>query len=251
MSRVSQEARNFISLLRESTCTSVLTGAGVSVASGIPDFRSPGGLYSKFPPDIFELSTFIEDPARYYRVAKERIHSMSDAFPNATHILLARLQKMGLIETIITQNIDGLQQKSGAKEVVELHGTVSEFECMQCKKRLTKKKVESLLESSEVPRCDCGGLIKPKIVFFGEMLPQDAISIAENASLKSDLFVAMGSSLMVYPAAQFPIIAKSSGGRIAIVNRDKTGLDYLADYIFSVELESFSKEALKFLDEES
>ncbi len=251
MSRLSQEARNFISLIRESTCTSVLTGAGISVASGIPDFRSPGGLYSKISPDIFELSSFIEDPARYYRVAKERIHTMSDVSPNATHILLTRLQTLGLIETIITQNIDGLQQKSGAEEVVELHGTVSKFECMQCKRRFTRKEVELLLERSDVPRCDCGGLIKPNIVFFGEMLPQDAIRRAENAALKSDLFIAMGSSLMVYPAAQFPVIAKSSGARVAIVNRDETGLDYLADYIFSVELESFSEEVLRLLDEES
>jgi len=147
VSEVSQEAKSFLSLLKESTNTTVLTGAGVSVASGIPDFRSPGGLYSKVSPEIFELSSFMKDPAGYYKVARERIHTMADTVPNATHILLARLQEMGLIQTIITQNIDGLLQKAGARDVVELHGTVSLFDCLQCSRKFDRSEMELILES--------------------------------------------------------------------------------------------------------
>ncbi|HDP78586.1 MAG TPA: NAD-dependent protein deacylase, partial [Mesotoga infera] len=225
MSSVSQEACLFISLIRESAYTSVLTGAGVSVASGIPDFRSPGGLYSKVSPDIFELRSFMKDPARYYKVARERIHTMADAKPNATHFLLAKLQKMGLIKTIITQNIDGLQQKAGAEEVVELHGTASLFDCMKCEKEFSRTELELILQRTDIPRCSCGGLIKPRIVFFGERLPEDAIGKAEEAAQNCDLFLALGSSLMVYPAAQFPVIAKSSGAKVTIMNKEETGLD--------------------------
>jgi len=251
VSSVSQEACLFISLIRESAYTSVLTGAGVSVASGIPDFRSPGGLYSKVSPDIFELRSFMKDPARYYKVARERIHTMEDAKPNATHFLLAKLQKMGLIKTIITQNIDGLQQKAGAEEVVELHGTASLFDCMKCEKEFSRTELELILQRTDIPRCSCGGLIKPRIVFFGERLPEDAIGKAEEAAQDCDLFLALGSSLMVYPAAQFPVIAKSSGAKVAIMNNKETGLDYLADHLFRVELERFSCEVLNLLDEES
>ncbi|KUK80446.1 MAG: NAD-dependent protein deacetylase, SIR2 family [Mesotoga prima] len=251
MSEVSQEAKSFLSLLKESTNTTVLTGAGVSVASGIPDFRSPGGLYSKVSPEIFELSSFMKDPAGYYKVARERIHTMADTLPNATHILLARLQELGLIQTIITQNIDGLLQKAGARDVVELHGTVSLFDCLQCSRKFDRSEMELILESADVPKCSCGGLIKPRIVFFGEMLPEKAIRSSEDAALAADLFLTLGSSLVVYPAAQFPVIAKSSGARVAIVNRDETGLDYLADHIFRVELEGFSKEVISLLEAES
>jgi len=251
VSSVSQEADQFISLIKESANTSVLTGAGVSVASGIPDFRSPGGLYSKVSPDIFDLGSFLKDPARYYKVAKERIHTMADAKPNATHLLLVKLQKMGLIKTIITQNIDGLQQKAGAEEVVELHGTASLFDCMKCGKEFDRTELELVLQRVDIPKCSCGGLIKPRIVFFGEMLPEDAIRKAEDAAQNCNLFLAVGSSLMVYPAAQFPVIARSSGAKVAIVNRGETGLDYLADRLFRVELERFSSEVLNLLDKES
>jgi NAD-dependent deacetylase len=242
------EAAFFLKLLRNSHKTVVLTGAGVSVASGIPDFRSPDGLYSKVSPEVFELDFFLDNPAEYYKIAQERIHTMADRKPNPTHFLLSRLQREGMIGEIITQNIDGLQQRAGAKDVIELHGSVSSFSCMKCHRSYSKDELEKLFEESEVPWCNCSGLIKPDIVFFGETLPIEAINRAERAAIDSELFVAMGSSLVVYPAAQFPVIAKSSGAILAIVNRDSTGLDYMADHIFNVTLEEFSGEILALLD---
>ncbi|SSC12200.1 NAD-dependent protein deacetylase [Mesotoga infera] len=242
------EAVSFFELLKSSSKTVVLTGAGVSVASGIPDFRSSGGLYSKVSPEVFELDFFLGNPAAYYRIARERIHTMADRDPNPTHFMLSRLQREGMIGEIITQNIDGLQQRAGAKDVIELHGSVSSFSCMKCHRRYSRDELEKLLEESEIPLCSCSGLIKPDIVFFGEMLPAEAIRRAERAAVDSELFVAMGSSLVVYPAAQFPVMAKSSGATLAIVNRDSTGLDYMADHIFNVTLEKFSGEVLALLD---
>lgn len=247
----SREARDFLELLENSSRACVLTGAGISVASGIPDFRSPNGLYSKVSPEIFELGAFLRDPAAYYEAARSRIHTMVDKSPNSTHFLLTKLQDAGLIKEIITQNIDGLQQRAGATEVVELHGNVSSFSCMNCKRHYDRTDLEELLEKSLVPRCACSGLIKPDIIFFGEMLPVAALRCAEKAARESDLFIALGSSLLVYPATQFPIIAKSAGAKVAIVNRDATGLDYLADHTFNVTLEDFSREVMSLLDSKS
>ena len=135
--------------------------------------------------------------------------------------------------------------------MVELHGTASLFDCMKCGKEFDRTELELVLQRVDIPKCSCGGLIKPRIVFFGEMLPEDAIRKAEDAAQNCNLFLAVGSSLMVYPAAQFPVIARSSGAKVAIVNRGETGLDYLADRLFRVELERFSSEVLNLLDKES
>jgi NAD-dependent deacetylase len=245
------DAKLFLDLIKGSRRVAVLTGAGVSVASGIPDFRSPEGLYSKVSPEIFEIDFFLRNPAGYYRIARERIHVMTDRKPNPSHYLLAELQEKGYISEIITQNIDSLHQQAGASEVIELHGNASSFSCMDCGRRYSRSALERLLDIDEIPRCSCSGLIKPDIVFFGEMLPAEAIQRAEAAAVEADLFVSMGSSLVVYPAAQLPIISRSSGASLVIVNRDQTGLDYLADRVFKVTLEDFSSQVLAILDRES
>ena len=243
-------ADEFLETMRSSRSSVVLTGAGVSTASGIPDFRSPRGLYSVLSQEIFELDLFLANPLNYYSVAVENIHTIADKTPNETHELLARLEKVGLVSAVITQNIDRLHQKAGSKRVVELHGNVETFHCMKCEKPFGRKEVELLIAASGVPRCGCGGLIKPDIVFFGEELPLGAIVEAGDLVKEADTVFAMGTSLVVYPAAGLPVIGKENGSKLVIVNRGETGLDYLADEKYEVSLEDFSRSVLSLLDEE-
>lgn len=242
-------SRDFLELITSLQPVTVLTGAGVSTASGIPDFRGPNGLYNSISPAVFELEFFLNHPQEYYSITLNRIHMIGDIEPSATHILLALVQKRRLIETVITQNIDGLHQKAGTKSVIELHGNAGNFYCMNCSKGYSLSEVAERLKSESVPRCSCGGLIRPDVVFFGEFLPEDAIARAREASQNCGLFIVMGSSLNVYPAADFPMIAINNGAFFLIVNRGETALDNISDLKFNCELESFSKSVLEKLKE--
>jgi len=241
-------ARQFVDRLRSARCAVVLTGAGVSTASGIPDFRGPGGLYSRLSQRTFELDFFFSETERYYQIAIEHIHTLADKEPNVTHRMLAELEHRRLIEAIITQNIDGLHQKAGSEKVIEFHGNVVSFHCLKCGRYFQRDFVDGQIRRAGIPRCECGGLVRPDIVFFGDPIPQNAIAIGSQLARQADLFVAMGSSLTVQPAASLPLLAKQSGAELFIINLGPTRLDDLADYKYDLAVESFSAAVLSALD---
>jgi len=242
-------ALEFVRLLHEDKSAVVLTGAGVSTDSGIPDFRSQNGLYSKVPSYIFDLDFFFEAPDRFYALAKDHLYPMLDALPNVTHTMLAELERRGYLRAVITQNIDGLHQKAGSSTVIELHGNLGRAICVECGACYDASYVLKLLETSPLPLCsECGGLIKPDIVFFKEALPEKAMERSIQLLKEADIFIAMGTSLVVYPAASLPMVAKSAGKSIIVLNREPTPYDTLADRVWKVELSQFSKSVLKLLE---
>lgn len=227
----------------------VLTGAGISTASGIPDFRGSGGLYSKISQRTFEIDFFNDYPADYYRVAVEFIHPLADKEPNAGHILLSRLESAGLIRAVITQNIDGLHRKAGSKNVVEFHGNVTDFVCTACDKLFVRPFIDEQICTRQVPMCDaCGSLIRPAIVFFGDPIPFDAIDESTTLANTSDLFIVMGSSLEVNPAAGLAVQAKRRGAELCIINLGPTYLDSLVDLRLQTDLTAFSQAAVSALN---
>lgn len=237
-----EKIEEFLQILKTSQYVTVLTGAGISVPSGIPDFRSPNGLYSRYGEEIFDIERFNSDPEHFYQFAKEGLFEMLNAQPNVAHKLLAQLEKIGKVKGVITQNIDGLHTKAGSNNVAEIHGTVRTWHCLKCLKRynvLDEKERDALIERHF--RCTCGGLTKPDIVFFGEMLPIDEFSKAEKWAKNSDLFIAIGTSLVVYPAAQLPLYAIRNGAKFVIVTKGETPFDRYADIKFDVDIEEFSK----------
>ena len=238
--RLEKMTRLFLEYLLNSKSAVVLTGAGISVPSGIPDFRSPNGLYAKYGKDIFDIEAFLKNPERFYSFSREGLISMLDAEPNQVHYLLAKLEDRGLIKGVITQNIDGLHTKAGSKNVVEIHGSVRTWSCLKCGKSYEMMNNENktyLLEHDF--RCSCGGLTKPDITFFGEMLPLQEFSKAQRWAEKSDVFITMGTSLAVYPAAQLPIYALRNNAKLFIINKGETELDKYAMIKIEAELSEF------------
>jgi NAD-dependent deacetylase len=219
----------------------VFTGAGISTESGIPDFRSPGGVWSKMKPIYFQ--EFVGDPAKR-REAWERAFSgragWTGRAPNAGHHAVARLVASGKAAAVITQNVDNLHQASGvpADQVIELHGNASYAKCLECGERHELEDLrESFLKAGEIPYCRvCGGLVKTATISFGQAMPEAEMARAEAETLASDLFLVLGSSLVVYPAAGFPLIAKRNGAALAIVNREPTELDPYADLVLHDEI---------------
>ena len=216
----------------------IFTGAGASTESGIPDFRSPGGIWDKFDPNEFHFAKFLqseETREKVWAFYRSTWPSMLNAKPNRVHMATFELHKMGKLDCVITQNVDGLHQQAGVPDemVIELHGTVRQIACLSCGERPQREEVEKRLESGEkAPRCeDCGGLLKPATISFGQSLPADALEDAMRRSAASDLFVAVGSSLVVYPAAEMPQIAKTGGARLAIINYTPTPYDHAADIV--------------------
>ena len=243
---IQDKATQFIEELKASHYTAVLTGAGVSTASGIPDFRSSNGLYSKISPETFDLNFFLNQPQAYYQIACEHIHPLADKSPNVTHTMLAELERRNLVDMVITQNIDGLHQKAGSINVIEFHGNVTGFHCTECNKPYTRTWVDAQIQSRRVPRClACGALVRPDIVFFGDLIPVDALSAAQKAAEQSELFCVFGSSLQVQPAAGIAMLARPCGAKLVIVNREPTGMDSWADEVCYADLTEFSKAVLE------
>jgi NAD-dependent deacetylase len=214
----------------------VLTGAGISTESGIPDFRSPGGVWSKYRTVYYD--EFLESAdARheYWRQKSEMHREFADARPNVGHQVLARWECAGRIRGVITQNIDGLHQIAGSRNVLELHGTARQAACIDCRARYEiGPLVEQFFARNRVPDCSgCGGRLKHATISFGQMLPADVLMEANGWSRQADLMLAIGSSLVVTPAADLPRNAKAHGARLVIINRDPTPLDPLADAILS------------------
>jgi NAD-dependent deacetylase len=212
----------------------VLTGAGISTESGIPDFRSPGGVWSKYRTVYFdEFLESAESRHEYWRQKCEMHREFRDAQPNAGRQALARWEAAGRIRGVITQNIDGLHQMAGSREVLELHGTARQAACLDCVARYDiNPLVESFLGNDRVPECPaCGGQLKHATISFGQQLPENVLMEANRWASKADLMLAIGSSLVVTPAAILPRTAKVHGARLAIINRDPTPLDDCADAI--------------------
>lgn len=224
----------------ESRRTVIFTGAGVSTESGIPDFRSPGGLWSKYQP--IDFREFISSEEARIETWRRKIavdEAVSQAEPNRGHRAIARLVRERKVSSVITQNIDGLHQRSGIsdEQVIELHGNGTYAACLDCAKRYELAQVFAAFKVSETPpSCECGGFIKSATISFGQPMPLEAMRRAQAESKNCDLFIAIGSSLVVYPAASFPAVAKQSGARLVILNREPTDLDYLADLVLNLEI---------------
>jgi len=219
----------------------VFTGAGISTESGIPDFRSPGGVWSRMQPIYFQ--DFVADPKKR-REAWERAFTGRAGWtgrePNAGHAAVARLVAQGKATCVITQNVDNLHQASGVppEQVIELHGNASYATCLECGERHELEDLkESFLKAGEIPYCrSCGGLVKTATISFGQAMPLEPMARAEAATLDCDTFLVLGSSLVVHPAAGFPLMAKQNGARLAIVNREPTDLDGFADLVLHDEI---------------
>jgi NAD-dependent deacetylase len=220
----------------------IFTGAGFSTESGIPDFRSPGGVWDKFDPSELNYQNILrseEIREKYWRMHKMMWETIRDAQPNKGHYAVTELYKMGKLDCVITQNTDGLHQKAGVPNemVLELHGTMQWVDCLECGKRYTRGYVhDKMLAGEKVPRCEsCRGILKPSTIAFGQAMPARETLEAERRSSQCDLFLALGSSLVVYPAAQMPALAKSSGAQMVIFNLTPTPYDHLADIVFNTK----------------
>jgi NAD-dependent deacetylase len=205
----------------------VLTGAGVSTESGIPDFRSPTGIWSRLDPlEYGSLEAFRRDPRKVWSFYKPRLAMLTEAEPNPAHLALAELELMGLVQAVVTQNIDLLHERAGSRDVVEVHGSIRTASCPGCAERYPLERVLELLAEADAPACaECGELLKPDVVFFGELLSPATIDRAYELARGAGLLLVVGSALEVYPVAGLPLETISAGGELAIVNRGPTGLD--------------------------
>lgn len=214
-------------LLYASRFAVAFTGAGVSTESGLPDFRSPGGLWQGVDPmRVASLSAFQRRPADFYAFYMGRLAMLGEAEPNPAHHALARMESTGLLRGVITQNVDGLHQRAGSRRVLEIHGSLSRAACDDCAARTDISVLANALASQKEPRCDaCGGLLRPDVVLFEELLPVDVFEEAEKLCCSSDLLLVVGSSLQVTPAAFLPQATLDHGGALIIVNREPTPFD--------------------------
>ena len=215
-------------LIRESRCTVALTGAGISVPSGIPDFRTPEtGLWANVDPmEVAHIDVFERDPARFWSYYRPRFQSLGDKRPNPAHEALAELERQGLIEGVITQNIDRLHRAGGSQNVVEVHGSIETSSCTRCATVFDLDAVEALFDGDGIAICSaCGGPVKPDVILFGELLSESAMARARSLSERADLMICVGSSLAVYPVAGLPQLTLERGGRLAIVTKGETPYD--------------------------
>lgn len=227
-----QKAANLISNAKFAVA---LTGAGSSTPSGIPDFRSSGsGLWTRYSPmEVASLTAFREHPERFYEWLRPFVSHLLSAEPNAAHLALAELEKNKYIKTIITQNIDGLQQRAGSTNVLQVHGTLESLTCIGCYKQVSSNKYSApYIERGEIPFCEsCGNYLKPDVVLFEEQLPAQIWLKARQAAKACDLMIVAGTSLVVSPVAQLPEKAHNKGARIIIINRSPTYMDKHADVL--------------------
>jgi NAD-dependent deacetylase len=208
-----------------------LTGAGISIDSGIPPFRGQGGLWERFDPmEIAHIDSFIRNPAMVWKVLVKDLKDIIDrARPNDGHKGLARLEQLGILRSVITQNIDGLHQMAGNSDVIEFHGTFAWQRCMQCDRRVETSKVDA---SRLPPRCACSGILRPDAVFFGEMIPTVALWRSQEIASQCDVMLVVGTSAVVQPAASMPVIAKESGAIVIEINPEPTALTgSISDYL--------------------
>lgn len=232
--RLSPQVEQLIEEMARARHITVLTGAGISTESGLPDFRSPGGLWAQEDPArLASLEALEREPLRFFRFYQQRLRRLAGARPNPAHYALAELQRRGRIGLIATQNVDGLHQQAGAVDVVELHGSLAWARCHRCGRRFDASVLDRPIESLEdIPRCDrCGGVVRPDVVLFGELLPELAYRRALAAAQQCDAMLVVGSSLEVYPAAGLPEVALACGAKLFIVNLSETPYDDRASVV--------------------
>jgi NAD-dependent deacetylase len=205
----------------------VLTGAGISTESGIPDFRSPSGIWARYDPQEYAtIDAFRADPVKVWSFYALRLHALTEAQPNAGHLALAELERAGHVRAVVTQNIDLLHERAGSRDVVEVHGSIRTSTCPGCGSRYRLEEVLELLEDGDAPRCPaCGAVVKPDVVFFGELLPEAAIDRAYELARAARLLLVVGSALEVWPVSLLPDETTRFGGRVAIVNKGPTSYD--------------------------
>jgi NAD-dependent deacetylase len=229
MSVATDKVVQLAELIRGAGSVVALTGAGISVPSGIPDFRTPGtGLWANVDPmEVAHIDAFRRDPERFWRFYGERFQTLGDKRPNPAHAALAVLEREGMLDAVITQNIDQLHARAGSRELVEVHGTIAHSSCLRCRAAfpLADVRGRQTADPRGIPRCDCGDPLKPDVVLFGEYLPAQALARAEQLASGADLMLCIGSSLEVYPVAQLPGITLAAGGRIAILTQGRTPYD--------------------------
>ena len=241
MGKQDKEIQQLRQMIEESKRAVVFTGAGISTESGIPDFRSPGGIWTRYQPIDFRDFMASEEMRRESwrrKFASDAV--MSKAKPNRGHLAVGKLVQKGKVSSVITQNVDGLHQASGVPDdqVIELHGNATYAACLDCHKRYELEVIRAIFEKDEtLPECDhCSGIIKTATISFGQAMPLAEMQAAESETLACDLFLAIGSSLVVYPAAGFPELARQNGARLVIINRDPTPLDGNADLALHSEI---------------
>jgi NAD-dependent deacetylase len=224
--------------IKNSNYIVAFTGAGHSAESGIPTYRGESGLWEKYDPNIYaNINYFLQDSSYYWNFFRElRYPLLMKAKPNKGHLALAELEIMGKLKAVITQNIDGLHQEAGSSSVIELHGTSKIIYCLNCAQEYSIDEVFSILDEELPPSCrKCKGKLRPAVVFFGESLDPSTLKSAYQEAEKCDFLLAVGSSLVVYPAADIPLRAKQRGAKLAIINKDPTPLDDIADYVINDE----------------
>jgi NAD-dependent deacetylase len=249
------DALRLAELISESESTVVLTGAGVSVPSGIPDFRTPGkGLWEKVNPmEVAHIDVFRREPDRFWQFYAQRFAALGDKEPNGAHDALAELEARGLVEAVVTQNIDRLHRRAGSERVIEVHGSIEECVCLECGGRVELERVLKLLEEHPgAPECAaCISPLKPNVVLFGELLPEEAINEAYALAADADLLIGVGSSLEVYPVASLPRVTIDAGGRLALVTQGPTPYDGEAEVKLSGDVVAELDAVLAALDGEA
>lgn len=241
-----------VELIRESEKILVFTGAGLSTESGIPDFRSPGGLWDKYDPSDFYFQKFVSDEKareKYWQMSSEFYGMMKDAVPNQAHTSIKDLEDTGKLLAIVTQNVDRLHHKAGNSpdKIIEIHGTTFSVSCLSCKKAYDRNEIEERLRSGiKVPYCDdCSGILKPDTISFGQAMPDKEMREAESHSRQCDLFIVIGSSLVVQPAALMPVYASHGGARLVIINLTPTPYDTEADLVIHGQAGEVMSEVLQ------
>jgi NAD-dependent deacetylase len=216
-------------LLRGAEHAVVLTGAGISTESGIPDFRSAGGLWETYDPmKVASMSTFMDDPSLFWRFHRPRIDMLGAVAPNPAHLAVADLERRGVVKAVITQNIDRLHSRAGSEGVIEVHGSLSAGHCLRCRQGVSMDELCARADAADdgVPRCACGFPLKSGVVLFGEQLPMDAIEAAYDAAERADVMLVIGSSLQVTPVSQLPGVMLARGGKLAILTEGETDYDH-------------------------
>ena len=236
--------KRLLKAISESKHLVALTGAGISTLSGVSDFRGKNGLYKQDSIDadkIFSLPYFMKDPSYYYLNTKNFIYNVHEKTPCIVHRVLAKLEKRNILKSVTTQNIDMLHQKAGSRNVIEIHGSPEIHRCLKCRKSFTYAEICKILNDGFIPECpDCGGTVKPEIIFFGENLNEQALDNAVSEASKADLMLVLGSTLVVQPAASLPLYTLKHGGRIVIINNMETPLDDMAFLCYNDLEETFS-----------
>jgi NAD-dependent deacetylase len=230
---VTEGQRRLAELIRSAGSVVALTGAGISVPSGIPDFRSPGtGLWAKVDPmEVAHISVWRRDPAHFWGFYGQRFAALDGKQPNGAHRALTALEDAGRLDAVITQNIDGLHRAAGARDVIEVHGSIASASCLRDGRSYPLGETRERLDADPegIPRCDCGAPLKPDVVLFGEMLDAAALGRASDLAAGADLLLAIGSSLEVHPVAGLPELTLAAGGRMAIVTKSSTPFDGVAE----------------------